>query len=81
MTHALDEVTRDRQDDTEITIRLDCGGILTLYTDKDGLHVDLQEGTTALENPRLATSKSDYAGGLMLFVHGQIPTQPMPVKS
>lgn len=71
MTHVLDEVTRDRQnDDEEITIRLDCGGVLTLYTDKEGLHIDLQKGTSVLEFPRIATAVSPYNHGFVLFVRG-----------
>lgn len=68
MTHALDEVTRDRQNDNEeIKIRLGCGNVLTLYIDKEGLHIDLEKNVSAIGS-QLATTRSNYQNGIMLFV-------------
>jgi len=52
----------------EIKIRLACGSVLSLYTDKDGLNIDLDETTSPHKFSQLASTLSPYRNGIQIFV-------------
>jgi len=70
MTYKLDKVTGRPTENDEIKVRLNCNGVLTLYTDRDGLHIELDKNTTDLDFGRLAVTSSPYNHGMMIFVRG-----------